>query len=277
MNCKCNTCGRCHTDTIPKTLKVLAIGNSFSQDAMEHLYLVAKDMGIENILLGNLYIGGCSLQRHLRNMKEDLGEYTFFISDEESCGMITEGECRTAEYGITYTDWDYITVQQASNYSGIAESFSYLDDIISYVNSKKISDSKLLWHMTWAYQQDSAHSGFVNYNTDQMTMYNSIVSAVREIILTNGAISGVIPSGTAIQNLRTSALGDTLTRDGFHLSLGIGRYTAALTWLAYITGCDVDPVTAYPEKYPEVADNLDYIKDAVKRALSAPLSVTEMK
>ena len=105
--------------------------------------------------------------------------------------------------------------------------------------------------------------------------YNSILSTVGQKILTNSDISGVIPSGTAVQNLRTSVLGDTLTRDGYHLSYGIGRYTAALTWIAYITGCDVDKITATPSEYPEVAASLDYIKDAVKKAIANPYEVTE--
>ena len=44
--------------------------------------------------------------------------------------------------------------------------------------------------------------------------------------------SRAIPSGTAIQDLRATELCDSLdlTRDGYHLSLKAGRYTAACTW-----------------------------------------------
>lgn len=38
----------------------------------------------------------------------------------------------------------------------------------------------------------------------------------------------IIPTGTAIQNARTSFVGDHMNRDGYHLDLKIGRYTAAL-------------------------------------------------
>ena len=47
-----------------KSFKVLAIGNSFSIDAMQYLYGLAKDTGYTDIVLGNLYIGGCTLQTH---------------------------------------------------------------------------------------------------------------------------------------------------------------------------------------------------------------------
>ena len=274
MEYRCSICGDTYTEEIPTTLKILAVGNSFSVDAMSHLYLVAKDAGIENVVLGNLFIGGCSISKHLTKMNSDAAEYTFYVSDDASKEMVVEGT-RTAKYGITYTDWDYITVQQASAYSGLLSYYDDLQSVIDYINANKTSDAEILWHMTWAYQQDCTQSGFANYDNDQATMYNSIVSVVNELILTNSSIAGVIPSGTAIQNLRTSPLGDTLTRDGYHLSYGIGRYTAALTWLAAITGYDVDKITATPSEYPEVNDNIDYIKEAVKNAIDEPYAVTE--
>ncbi len=270
---KCSSCGYTYTEVIPTTLKILAVGNSFSVDAMQHLYLVAKDAGIENVVLGNLYIGSCSIATHLTKMKSNAADYTFYISDDASGNMVIEGT-RSAKYGITYDDWDYITIQQASGSSGLSGTFADLQSVIDYINSNKTSDAEILWHMTWAYQQNSTHSGFANYNNNQTTMYSSIVSVVNELILSNSDISGVIPSGTAIQNLRTSPLGDTLTRDGYHLSYGIGRYTAALTWLAAITGYDIDKITATPTSYPEVAENLDYIKEAVNNAIENPYEVT---
>ena len=37
-----------------KSLKILAVGNSFSVDGMEYLYQIAKNAGVEEIILGNL-------------------------------------------------------------------------------------------------------------------------------------------------------------------------------------------------------------------------------
>ena len=33
-----------------KTLKLLTIGNSFSDDMMEYAYKIAKDLGVKNII-----------------------------------------------------------------------------------------------------------------------------------------------------------------------------------------------------------------------------------
>ena len=48
------------------TLRVLAIGNSFSQDAVEqYLHELGKSEGYI-MIIGNMYIGGCSLERHCK-------------------------------------------------------------------------------------------------------------------------------------------------------------------------------------------------------------------
>lgn len=43
----------------------------------------------------------------------------------------------------------------------------------------------------------------------------------------------------AIQNARTSYMGDTFNRDGYHLEVNYVRYTAACTWYEAIRGKSV--------------------------------------
>jgi hypothetical protein len=76
-------------------------------------------------------------------------------------------------------------------------------------------------------------------------MYNAIVNAVNTKILTNNDIAIVIPSGTSIQNVRTSFIGD-MTRDGYHLSYGIGRYIASMTYVKALTGLSIDNSKTVP-------------------------------
>ena len=52
-------------------LSILAIGNSFSQDATAYLHMAAEAAGVETLVV-NLYIGGCSLKTHWENMQGDL-------------------------------------------------------------------------------------------------------------------------------------------------------------------------------------------------------------
>ena len=256
---------------IDDTLKILAIGNSFSVDAMQHLYGIIEDGGIQNIVLGNLYIGGCSIETHVSNLDTQANAYTYY---KNTNGVWDGTDGFVANEVLGEEDWDIISIQQASSYSGQANSYEKLEALVNHIKAIR-PNAKIVWHMTWAYQQDSTHGAFSKYDSDQMTMYNAIVDCVEDIIVPNDNISKVMPSGTAIQNLRTSHLGDTLTRDGFHLSLGIGRYTAALTWYAALTGNSIDDITYIPADYPEVEENLPAIKDAVNKAIAKPFEVTE--
>ena len=67
------------TPVAPKSLKILAIGNSFSTDCMQYLYDIMKSGGVENIVLGNLYYGGCSLAQHLDFAKNNKPKHTYYI------------------------------------------------------------------------------------------------------------------------------------------------------------------------------------------------------
>ena len=50
-----------------RIVRVLAIGNSFSEDAVEHyLYELAAAQG-DSLVIGNAYIPGCPLDRHWDN------------------------------------------------------------------------------------------------------------------------------------------------------------------------------------------------------------------
>ena len=85
----------------------------------------------------------------------------------------------------------------------------------------------------------------------------------------------VIPCMTSIQNARTSFMGDTLTRDGYHLDYYIGRYIAGLTWYAAITGGSVDGITYNPSTAKITDDMLRAAKEAVTTAIKTPLAVTQ--
>lgn len=262
----------------PKAISILAIGNSFSQDAMEYLNPMLKELGYETIRLTNLFVSGCSLKTHAENFKEDKAAYTVYSLNDDG-NMVAAAELGKASSSLEPDNWDFITVQQASGESGIASSYGQdLDDVVAYIKGF-CPYTPLVWHMTWAYAQNSTHADFPKYGSDQMEMYESIVDAVSGKISTNKEFSAVIPSGTAIQNLRTSFFEDNLTRDGYHLSYNIGRVVAAATWAKTLTGKSIDEITFIPKN----AEKKDYIfepdyypaiKEAVNNASATPMKVT---
>ena len=262
-----------HVANVRRSIKVLAIGNSFSVDAMKnHLYDIFKSADYDQVILGNLYIGGCSLDTHWNNLSGGLSAYQYQKNDDNGEWVYTENA--TALSALQDEMWDIITIQQASPDSGMSNTYGNLQNIVNWVNANKTNaNAKVYWHMTWAYQQDSTHEGFANYDNDQMTMYNAIVNTVQNNVLTVNGINGVIPAGTAIQNLRTSDLGDTVTADGYHLKDTYGDYTAALTWFRAITGESLDLVTYRPDS---INDQWLDISKAVGHAVYAPYEVSDV-
>ena len=63
-------------------LKVLAIGNSFSIDSMAHLWNMLNESGqYDDVKLGNLAIGGCSLDTHYNNIVNDNPLYEYWFNE----------------------------------------------------------------------------------------------------------------------------------------------------------------------------------------------------
>lgn len=249
--------------------KLLCFGNSFSIDSLEYLYPILQELGVEKIKLGNLAIGGCSVATHYKNVRSDAADYYYYSNTE---GTWSEKTGYKVSDVLNGENWDFISIQQASHDSGMKSSYGKLTALIDLIE-EKCPTATLVWNMTWAYQGDANHEAFPLYNKDQMTMYNMIVKTVQEKILTESRIDRVLPTGTAIQNARASWLGDTLTRDGFHLSIPCGRYIAALTFAAALTGKSVENLTYKPAGLSDAHRAL--AQEVAMLAIKTPFAVSK--
>lgn len=253
---------------LDRPLKILAIGNSFSVDAMEYLWSICHAGGIGEPILGNLYIGGCSLQTHWKNIQEATPGYIYYKNTD---GIWNSRPKTALLQALTDEQWDVITLQQSSGSSGIPSTYLPLKNILSFIEANKTNpNAQIWWHMTWAYQHDSPHKDFPDYNYNQKIMYQCIAETVQSSVIKTNRFSGLIPAGTAIQNLRASYIGDILTRDGYHLSFDYGRYTAALTWFAALGGSP-EAAEWVPADYSYLARDLTVIHEAVRMAVEQPL------
>lgn len=252
-----------------KSIKILAIGNSFSIDAMEYLWHILSAGGVEEIILGDLFIGGCPVSLHAQNIKDDAHTYIYLKNTDGVWHQTPEASLTD---GLLDEEWDIVTLQQASHDSGLPETYAPQDEVLDYIKANR-PHARIYWHMTWAYQSDSDHGAFPRYGCDQAVMYHAILNAVKTEVLTRPAYAGILPVGTVIQNLRATPLGDTLTRDGFHLSESHGRYAAALTWAQTLCGVDPDTVDWMPEAFADtIRPDLSYIREAVKKAGNTSLA-----
>lgn len=251
------------------TLRVLAIGNSFSQDAVEqNLYEIAAEDG-KVFVIGNMYIGGCSLERHINNALTDKRDYDYrkIVS-----GVKREFKRTTLDEALRDEKWDVVSLQQVSGKSGMPASYEpYLEDLVNYVRSY-VPDARLVWHQTWAYAEASVHPDFNYYDNDREKMYACIVNASRLACEKYGF--GIIPCGTAIQNLRGTDDGENCTRDGYHLNHSVGRYTAALTWYAALTGRSILGISYRPAILSERRASL--ARKAAQAAVESPYAVSDL-
>jgi len=253
-------------------IKILAIGNSFSEDAIEaSLYELAKEKG-KTIIIGNMYIGGASLADHKKNIDNKATIYSYRKIGKDGVKRIFP----TIRMDMAIEDeyWDYISFQQVSQNSGQLETVqASLPAVFNYVKSKATNPNvKYIYHQTWAYAQSSTHEGFPNYGSNQMSMYNAIVNVsqkVKDIV----PLNIIVPAGTAIQNGRTSGMEDGFTRDGYHLN-PLGQYTAACTWFETLFGQSV----VGAQYKPTGMGNFEaaVAQNAAHRAVLKPFEITQM-
>lgn len=220
-------------------MNILCIGNSFSQDATRYLHQISD----EKLFVRNLYIGGCSLEMHYNNIVEEKADYEY-QKNGRKLKMISINEA------LTKKKWDYVTVQQVSQFSGMEETYEpYITKIIDFIK-EKCPNAKIAFHSTWAYDDKSDHSGFAYYNNDRKKMYNAILEAGGNIAKRHNL--EIIRNTEAIELAREldefkNGGPLNINRDGFHLSLDYGRYLAGLTMFGFFTGDDPTSVTYEPE------------------------------
>ena len=270
-----------------KTLKMLASTSSFGLNTTQLLYDVAVSEGCTDVVVGRLYYSGCTLQRHVEYAKNGSMEYQYTkISD----GRYETKEGYSLKFGLQDEDWDIIYIQQGAANAGIESTYGdYLDQLMVYIHEYKTNpNARFVWNMTWAYQGDSDQNVFIDtYNRDQMAMYDAIVTTTKNKILPRTDIDRIIPSGTAIQNARTSSFGDHLCKDTYHLNNYGAIFTAYCTY-AVLTGKEIteiklDAVTASklngingaaPIMTPLTEEQKAIIIECVNNAIKNPFEVT---
>lgn len=250
-------------------IRVLAIGNSFSQDATHYLHQIAAADQV-NMQVMNLYIGGCSLERHWNNILSEAEDYLCEVNGESTGNYIS------IQQALRLEDWDYVVTQQASHDSGLPETYHpYLENMANYIHQQRPA-AQLLLQQTWAYEIDSLHVKFGNYGHSQEEMYQKLSAAYKNAAQLLGV--RLIPCGDVIQALRKKEPflynqgGMSLCRDGFHMNVIYGRYLLAAVWYRTLTGNSVRNNSYIPatKLAPNVVCNeriLDVVRQSVDELL----------
>ena len=174
-------------------MKILCIGNSFSQDAASYLSCAAANQEIE-IYTENLYIGGCSLEQHYNNMVSGEKAYELEINGQKTHINVSLNETLEKE------KWDIVTVQQASHFSAFYSTYQpYASELVRFIREKQ-PEAKVYIHQTWAYEESSqrlADNGFAS----RKEMFAEIKKSYR-LAAEECAVDGLIPSGRFLKTWR---------------------------------------------------------------------------
>jgi len=267
----------------PDTLRILGIGNSFTDDGMMYLPDLLEAAGIKNVILGHLYIGGCSLEGHcIQDQKApNEGQYIYYKSTENKWEPGIKGT--HLHTGIEDENWDIIVLQQQSGKSGWYLTYQpWLTQLIEIVRMHSTNAGACIaWQQTWSYAKTSKHGEFSRYGKSGNMMYESIINCNKQL-MEDSQINVIIPSGTTVQNLRQTALCDSLefTRDGFHLDYKMGRYAAACTWFQALVAPSLkttlagNPCRLADTKYPLTDEEALACQLAARRACARLFEIT---
>ncbi len=210
--------------------KVLIIGNSFGTDSARYLNGISRAGGAE-IRVVNLYIGGCSLYRHYRNMLSEEPAYRYEING------IDTGLDVSLKKALLMDEWNVVVLQQCSPKSGELKTYEpYLPALRDYVK-KLCPPPKLVLHMTWSFAEGCKRFELTPF-TMHDEMYEAVVRTYRQAA-EKYEMDMLLPSGIAMHRLYRE-IGDATYRDGFHCSLGITRYMLGCIWFMALTGRDVE-------------------------------------
>jgi|GEM_PF-6024844 len=288
------------SDVPQKTIKVLAIGNSYAVDAFAYLDDIAALEGVD-LQLRLAQQSGATFTKHWKT-------WTATTIDGRKKYTENDEKVDIAHFLEDGTEYDFITIQSST----LGKADQYLNDaenIVMYIRERQ-PKAEIVIHKTWSNEKGSLIEGFVkNYNGDRDYMTKLIDKnneTARKVLATFETESGLpisldgkplryIPSGDAVTIARQSEMFDTtytgtaawddvnkylatedtetsqgvvsLHRDSYHMSRRFGRYLVALVWYRCLTGNSVLNNTYTNKSYPITEEARKIINAAAQKAV----------
>ena len=270
-----------------KPLKVLMIGNSFSICVLHEMPKIAADLELP-LDLCSLYIGGCSLERHMQNVNApETKPYKVtwnYVSTEQDAvpfkALLVKGGKENKEDRANIPEmlkadaWDVVTIQQASHGSWQPATYEpYGTQLIKTIKTLA-PQAKIVVQQTWSYTPWDKR--LAKWGIDQNTMFGALEAAYADFATRHGL--EIIPTGKAVQVYRktlpvvyTEKSNDDdvcgtstfVEKDGkwspkgdvFHFNAR-GHFLQGLVWTAKLFNADVTKGAYVPkclEQQPERA------------------------
>ena len=215
-------------------LKVLDIGNSYTQDAQTYLPQIIKASGIDtDFSLYRAFRPSASFKTWVDCWNDADNEYYSidFCAGTSLDGISGSGSAFDGALfrkALQSVKWDIILIHQVSTYSNDYSLWEgngaggYLQELIRII---RVTNPQV----TIGYLMTHSYRGSYWANTEGSSLlrWRNTAEATKQLKQEYG-IDFIIPYGTAVQNLRASSLNDTyeFSEDGTHMGAGLGDYVA---------------------------------------------------
>lgn len=262
-------------------LRLLVIGNSFSENATRYLPDLAKSGGHE-LVIARAQKGGGSLEQHWRALAAALA------NPNDSRGKIYNHKSLFQIMGKT--NWDIITMQQYSLLSGDPATFvPYATNLVREL--KKLQpQAEIVVHEIWPYRSDAKKFGLIGPKTNAKSQkemweavhrnYWNLADQLHAPIIPTGdafwrvdsdpqwgfkpianfdtklARPPALPDQNTSLNLGYYWKGKTLVFDSHHANTA-GQYLGALVWYGFL--------------FKESPENLTFVPKGIKPGFAAHL------
>lgn len=251
------------------SLKILAIGNSFTSNATAFLPYFVNNLNGDSICIATLTEPGCSLRRHWANHCDNLEKYSLEYSD---VGEWKSSTVKTLDEAIAMLDWDIIILQEASKNSGDYSSYQpHLENLVNLIRAED-PECKLVWHLTWTYSPGSLHDDFSRYDYDWEKMYYAILDAGSRA---SKYCDMTINSATLIKEMRETfpEVTDGFSSDGHHITDITAQYALSSLWYETLVASEIgisciDNIT-YPINVN--AELMNKINHIIKGVIDLPI------
>ena len=310
-------------------MKILMIGHSLGNDSTYLLPDIARKNGVTNLVMGVIYHSGCRLGQHVDYISNNAAQYAYyefdnstdqeywlradasgsfhaFHSGDGNDTLIEDGTiAQTMEFGISRHDWDIVVMQAGvfeaangvdSSYQlNIAADIKTIQDYVLEKDIEKGTTPKFAWNITWTCPSDDmlndSYRGHLSnlFAGDADAMYDAIAATAKDVIAPAYNWDYILPSGTALQNARSSKFEPKdLYRDMIHAS-DFGRVIIGYTWFCTLFGktideCNIDVVDSEllidllmrntGKDLELTQEQKDVLVESVKNAMANPYAVT---
>ncbi len=293
----------------PLKLRILSIGNSYSQDALSYVPFILQSENVD-VTIGIYYQPSTSLQNHLDNFNKKTDAYTFYYS-ELGKPWKNFGK-QTIQWALDNYEWDLIVLQQASSQNYKVDSHqpvlnTLVDKITSYVGKNIM----MCWYATQA--RPATGNSKAPWSDQVINEHAMKIIESAKYVMQTSNLKFVVPVVTTIQNMRTvlslkelgeykklevneSGFGYLCDLDGVHLQEGLPCLAAAYTFCQKLSnefnlGFSIQDDSTFPDaawasgkKIPGphgkpiglTKENIALVKKAVIAAINNPYSITEL-